>query len=113
MCLRLQWLVIRAQPQILRRQIRIHHFVRIQFIAGVPDGFEFREGLHDFRTKHFGEQGATRLSVAMFTGKRTTVADHKICSAINELPIISNAFFTLKIETYAHVDAAMPEMSVK
>src|ERR1700719_3217835 len=109
----LQRLVIRAQSQILRRQIRVYHFARVQLIVGVPDSFEFREGLHQFGTKHFWKERATRLPVAMFSGKRTAVANYQIRGTINELTILSNAFFTLEIEAHAHVNATMPEVPIK
>src|ERR1700688_4498974 len=49
----------------------------------------------------------------MFPRKRTTVADYQICGSINELTILSNAVFALKIEANAHVNATMPEMPIK
>src|ERR1700688_4784377 len=109
----LQRLVVRAQPQILCRQVRVYNFVRVQLIVRVPDGLKFRESPHQLGTKHFWKQRATRLSVAMFPGKRTAVPDYQIRGPINELSVFSNLCFTLKIKTPPHVNATMPEMPIK
>src|ERR1700730_5869057 len=113
MSFRFQWLVVRTQSQILRRQIRIDDLMRIQLIVWIPYSLELCESLHQFGTKHFWKQCAARLSIAMFPGKRTAVADYQICGTIDELSILSNAVFTLKIEAHTHVNATMPEMSIK
>src|ERR1700682_3117158 len=49
----------------------------------------------------------------MLARKRTTVADYQIGGAFNKLRVFSNAVFTLKIETDAHVNAAVTEVPVK
>ena len=43
----LERLVVHAQPQILRRRIRIHQLMRVEMVPGVPDRLEFAEGPHD------------------------------------------------------------------
>ena len=109
----LERLIVRAQTQILGGQVGVDHLVRVHLIVRVPGGLEFDEGLHQLRTEHLGKQRAARLPVAMLAGKRSAITDHQIRSAFDELPIFSNSVFALQIETHAHVDAAVSEMSVE
>ena len=87
MRVRLHRLVVRAQPQIFRGQVRVHHLVRIHAVVRVPDGLELRERLHQLRPIHFGKQRAARLPVAVLAGKRAAVAHHQVRRALDELAI--------------------------
>ena len=87
--------------------------MRIHAVLGIPGGLEFAERPHQFRAEHFRKQRAARLAVAMLAGKRTAVADHEIGRALDEFAVIANALLALQIEADAHVNAAVPEMSVK
>ena len=91
MCGGSQRLVVRAQPQILGRQVGVDHFVRIHPVVGIPRRLEFAESLHQFRPEHFRQQRAARLPVAMLAGKRAAVAHHQIRGALDELAILANA----------------------
>src|ERR1700676_3324936 len=49
----------------------------------------------------------------MLSGKRAPVTDDQIGGTFDELSVIANSRFAFQIETDAHVDAAVSEMSVE
>src|SRR3981189_1417960 len=65
--------VIRAESQIFRRKVWIDHFVRIEFVFGIPNAFEFSECLHQFRAKHFWQESGTGLPVTVLAGERSSI----------------------------------------
>src|SRR5882762_7078175 len=105
--------VIRAESQIFRREIWIDHFVRIKFVFGIPNAFEFSESLHQFRSKHFWKESSTRLPVAVLAGERSSIRNNQVGRALNELAIFADARFAFEVEGDAHVYAAVSEMSVE
>src|SRR5436190_15596190 len=109
----LEGLVVGPQTQVLGGKVGVNNFVRIQFIVGIPNRFEFTESHHQLGSEHFGQQCATRLAVAMLTGKRSSVANYQVSGPLDELTIFTNANLALQIKTYAHVYATMPKMSVE
>ena len=68
MSLRLPGIVSGAQAQIFIHPIGLNYLARIHLPGWVPDGFEFAEGLQQFRPEHSGQQFGPRLPVAMLAG---------------------------------------------
>ncbi len=105
--------IVRAEPQVFRRQMRIHHFVGIKLVVRVPGALEFSERLHQLRTEHFWKQRRSRLPIAVFAGKRASIRNHQVRRALDELAVLANARFAFEVERDAHVHAAVTEMSVE
>ena len=110
---RLRGVVVGAEPEIFGRLIRIDDLVRIHPVARIPDRLELGKRAHELRAEHLRQQCAARLTVAMFSGKRTAVPNHQVGPAIDELGVLPDAVFRLEIEADLHVDAAMAEMPVE
>src|SRR6266702_5874365 len=58
-----------GMAQVLKRIVDAHgvdQLAGIHAIVGIPQGFELAKSLHQLRTKHLGQQGGTRLAIAMF-----------------------------------------------
>src|SRR5581483_8018950 len=85
----------------------------VHAVLGIPESLEFAEGLHDFSAEHFGEQGAARLAVAMFTGERAAEGDDDVCGAIDELAEFADTGRGFEVEVDAHVDTALAEVAVE
>src|SRR6185437_642026 len=49
----------------------------------------------------------------MLAGKRASMTDHQVSSALNEAGIVADAGLAQQIKTHAHVNAAMAEVSVE
>ena len=49
----------------------------------------------------------------MLTGERSSIANHQVGRLLDELTIFANADLCLEIEVHAHVDTAVPEVSVE
>src|SRR5579863_668156 len=80
-CAELERLVVRAEAQVFRGQVRIDDFVRVELVFRIPGGFEFAERSNQLGAKHFWEKRGTRLAVAMLAGKRTAVAEVAVVRA--------------------------------
>src|SRR5712672_3372397 len=113
MSLELLRAVIRSESQIFRREIWIDHFVRIEFVFGIPNAFEFSECLHQFRSKHFWKESGTRLPVTVLARERSSIRNNQVGCALDEFAILADARFAFQVEGDAHVYAAVPEMSVE
>src|SRR6266481_4862758 len=113
MSLGLLRMVIRTETQIFCWQIWIDYLVRIEFIFGIPDALEFSECLHQFRAKHFWKECGARLPVSVLAGKRSSIGNHEVGGAIDELTVFANTRFAFQVEGDAHVYAAVPKMSVE
>ena len=61
----------------------------------------------------FGKQFGAGLSVAVFAGERTAVADDKIGSLFHELAELGDSIFGLQVEIEAGVHAGVAEVAVK
>src|SRR5947209_2420100 len=110
---RLPRLVIRAEAQIFSRKICVHEFARIHLVVGIPGRLELAKRGHQLRTEHFGQQRAARLTVAMFAGERTAVADDEVGGTLDECAVVANTVGALEVEADAHVNAAVAEVSVE
>src|SRR5258708_23504023 len=100
--------VIRAESQIFRREIWIDHFVRIEFVFGIPNAFEFSECLHQFRSKHFWKESSTRLPVAVLAGERSSIRNNQVGCSLAEFAIFADARFAFQVNPDAHLNAAAP-----
>ena len=88
--------ISRAEAKIFLRLIdgdRIDELAGIHFIGGIPEGFEFAEGLHQFRAEHFGQQRGAGLAVAMFAGERAAVLEDDVGGLVDELAIFLDTGF--------------------
>ena len=59
--------IVRAEPQVFVRLMRIDKLVRVELVRGVPDALEVAEGLHQLRPEHLREQRAACLTISVFT----------------------------------------------
>jgi hypothetical protein len=64
----------------------------IHLPIGIPERFEFAEGLHQFRAKHLRKQLAAGLTIAVLAGDGATVADHEIGGLFHKLAELGDAF---------------------
>ena len=111
--LRLPGIVVRPQAQIFVELVRVDHFAGIHLPVGIPGGLEFAERLHQLGAEHFGEEFGAGLSVAVFAGERTAVADDQVGGFFDELAEFRDALFRVQIEVYARVHAGVSEVAVE
>ena len=87
--------------------------VGIHAVARIPQRFEFAEGRHEVGAKHFGEERAAGLAVAMLAGERAAVGENDVGGAFDEEAKFADARFGFEVEVDARVDAALAEVAVE
>src|SRR5690348_17281380 len=105
--------IIDAKAQVFVCPVRIDDLSGIHLPIGVPDRLELVEGAHQFRAKHFGEQLAARLTVAMLTGQRSAIANDEIGRSMDKGPIFFDTCFGHEVEIDACVDTPLAEVAVE
>src|ERR1022692_2380798 len=111
--LRLPRLVVGAQTKILIQLVGFNYFARVHLPVRVPQCFELPKSLYQFRAKHSWQQLGPRLAVAVFTGKRSAIADDQIGSLFHELAEVGDAWLGLQIEVHAHGYAGVSEVPIE
>ena len=76
MGLRLPRCVVRAQAEIFVELVGTDQLAGVHLPVGIPGGFKFAEGLDQFWAEHFRKEFSAGLSVAVFAGEGSAVADY-------------------------------------
>jgi hypothetical protein len=109
----LGWAVGGSEPEVLPRQVRVHHLVGVHLVLRVPDRLELAERPDQLRPEHLRQQCGLRLAVAVLPGDRPAVADDEIASLAKELAEVLHALVGLQLEVDPGVDAALAEVAVE
>ena len=101
------------EPEVLARQVRVDHLVRVHLVVGVPDRLELAEGPDQLGPEHLGQERGLRLAVAVLAGDRPAVADDQVARLVQELAEVLDALVGLQLEVDPGVDAALAEVAVE
>ncbi len=71
-----------------------------------------RKASHQVFAEHLGEECASGLAVAVFSGEGAAVGEGDVGGAVDELAEIEDAGGGFEVEVEAHVDAALAEVAV-
>src|SRR5712692_7610970 len=82
-CWRLPWFIVRPEAKVFVQPVRLDHLARIHLPVRIPNRFELAEGLHQFRSEHFGKEFGAGLAVSVFAGKGSSIADDQIGSLLD------------------------------
>src|SRR5215203_770987 len=102
-----------AGTEVRVERIGIDLLAGVHPVAGVPDGLELAEGLHQLFAEHAGEQLASLLAVAMLAGERAAVSGHEVRRLLEERAVPADSLRAGQVEVDAGVEAALSEVAVE
>src|SRR5689334_7519337 len=96
--IRLRRIVAGTQTQVFSGQVSIHNLSRIHFPVWIPNGFELAECFNQLGSEHFWQELGFRLTIAMLSGKRASVAHHQIRGLAQERMKRFDAIMRLEVK---------------
>ena len=104
--------VVRSEPQVLVRTVRVDHLAGVHPVVRVDQGLELGERLDHLVAEHDRQQLAALLAVAVLPGQGSAVGTHEVSRPVQEPAVVCDALGGGQVEGDPDVQAAVTKMAV-